>query len=252
MIHGGGQVQGERSEIEGICKAYSLFGFITVSMNYSLLNKTEYESNIFRILDEVSSIMKAIKLKLIPENFDENQLELEIGGGSLCAHISMLYSYLVKNPDYYLINKNLAQILEKIDPESIENAIKEGLIELLVDKNLDGGMSNFYLINFMNYFLWKKFDDNLDEIYNKETNKINKESEKYEKLLEEVKYAFPISHVTDKTPPTICAYGGKDILVGLGQYVRLKKAFDNNNNKNIVLAYFRYGSHNLDLESEKG
>lgn len=270
MIHGGGWIQGERFEIEGVCKAYLSLGFISASMSYSLLNNTEYESNIFRILDEVSSVLKGIKLKLKQEGFDENKLELLISGGSAGSHISMLYSYLIKNtpipikaiynlvgpvsldPEHYLINKNENQTLENIDPESIENAIKEDLIEPLADKNLVNGMSNLYLIHFMNCFLGRKFDDNLDEIYNKETNKIKKESEKYQELLNTVKYAFPITHVTNNSIPTICAYGGQDIVIGIGQYAQLKTAFDKNNNKNIDLAYFRYGSHDLDFITEDG
>ncbi len=46
---------------------------------------------------------------------------------------------------------------------------------------------------------------------------------------------------------------GKDEYIGVAHYALLKEKFDENNNPNITLVYFRYGSHNpFDDETESG
>lgn len=68
-----------------------------------------------------------------------------------------------------------------------------------------------------------------------------------------VQIAFSINHIDENTIPTLCFYGGKDIDVGIGQYSYLKRAFEEKNNKNIVLVYSKYSSHEeVDTKSEEG
>ena len=59
-------------------------------MNYTLLVKKYNEYNIFRILDEITSCIDNIKTELKNEGFDENKLELALGGASSGAHLSLL------------------------------------------------------------------------------------------------------------------------------------------------------------------
>ena len=57
-------------------------------MSYTLL-KGDYEQyNIFRILDEITAVLKTLKRFLISKGFDGNKLELIIQGGSAGAHLS--------------------------------------------------------------------------------------------------------------------------------------------------------------------
>ena len=66
-------------------------------MAYSLLNSTNYNSSIFRILDEVASAIKSIKKTLKQKGFNETKLELAIGGASSGAQIALLFAYLYRN-----------------------------------------------------------------------------------------------------------------------------------------------------------
>ena len=97
MIHGGGWVHGEKMNVKEMCKNLEKYAFISASMSYTLLNSTYKETNMFRLIDEITSTIKGIKSLLKKEGFDENKLELAIGGGSAGAYLSMLYSYMIKN-----------------------------------------------------------------------------------------------------------------------------------------------------------
>ena len=106
----------------------------------------------------------------------------------------------------------------------------------------------------MNIFLGGKFTDNLgDIIIDLDAMEINVESENYKNMFNKVQIAFPYNHIDKNTIPTLCFYGGKDIDVGIGQYSYLKKAFEEKNNKNIVLVYSKYSSHGeIETKSEEG
>ena len=54
--------------------------------------------------------------------------------------------------------------------------------------------------------------------------------------------------------PTICLYGGKDEMDGVMQYSLLEEKFNEHNNPNITLVYFKKGTHNVltDAEGEYG
>ena len=130
-----------------------------------------------------------IKAQLNKEVFDENELEINLGGVSTVAHLSLLYGYSIKNspipvkfvinivgpvslePDFcYFIDKDKGP-LDNIEPIDIENAIKEKRIVKEFEKD------ETILIKFMNSFIGDKYNDkNIKEILiNK---KINKDSEK--------------------------------------------------------------------------
>ena len=79
-----------------MCKRFSPYGFIVTTMSYTLLNGKYKEYNIFRIIDEITAVLKTLKRFLKEQGFDENKLELIISGGSAGAHLSTLYGYMIK------------------------------------------------------------------------------------------------------------------------------------------------------------
>ena len=106
-IHGGGWFGGNRVDIVEFCKGEKFKNFIAVTKSYTLLNGDYEESNIFRILDEIASVLKTLKRFLINKGFNGNKLELMIQGGSAGAHLSLLYSYIIKNspsPIKFILN----------------------------------------------------------------------------------------------------------------------------------------------------
>ena len=85
FVHGGAWILGQKGDIEYLASRYAKYGYITATLNYTLLINKYKEHNIFRILDEITACINSIKLKLKEEGFDENKLELAIGGISAGA-----------------------------------------------------------------------------------------------------------------------------------------------------------------------
>ena len=75
---------------------YAKYGYITAQLNHTYLLKGNKQTSIFKILDEITACLENIKLKLKNMGFDENKLELAIGGTSSGAHLSLLYEYSIK------------------------------------------------------------------------------------------------------------------------------------------------------------
>ena len=63
-IHGGAWIKGDKSGMKDLCEMYAEQGYITASMGYTLLNGQYEEANIYRIMDEITACIKAIKEKV--------------------------------------------------------------------------------------------------------------------------------------------------------------------------------------------
>lgn len=263
-IHGGGWIAGIKADVLETCKTSLYKDFIVATMSYTLLDGTYKEYNIFRIIDEITAVIKKLKQTLIDKGFDGNKLELIISGGSAGAHLSCLYGFMIKNPpipikfifngvapvtlnpDYWLTRARDDDILDNIEPEDIEKALSEDRLIHMNGNETGVIMDKIMIVSFMNAFLGRPLKDSFDEIFsNIEKKEINKESEKYQELLNKTSYGYPINYVTEESIPTLCLYGGRDEYIGVAQYAQLKKAFREKSNNNITLVYFKYGTHNV-------
>ena len=253
FIHGGAWKLGHKGHISYFCSRYAKYGYITATMNHTYLNKKYKGYSIFRIMDEITCCIQNIKEYLKNEGFNENKLELSIGGISSGAHLSLLYGYSIKNSpipikftinivgpltldsDYWYKIKN-DEVLDNIEPIDIENALKEKKI-IKMSKN---GLN---LLKLMNNFIGGKYTD--QEINNMLTN-----NEKYKEMLNIVQYTFPVKFVNKETVPTLCIYGGRDSIVGVAHYSLLKKLSEKYGNR-IELIYMKYGGHMIDSYDTK-
>ena len=247
-------IEGNKEYLEPLAQIYEQSGYITAVMDYTFLNDNYKEYNIFRILDEVSACIESIKEELNNMGFNKTKLELAIGGYSSGAHISMLYSYLLRNtplPIKFIINiagpvtldplfwkklKTENDTLESIEPSDIEKALNESKIVDVVDDEI-------YILNYMNDFIGKKYNDSeLKEMI--ENKKIKVDNEKYQELLKVVKFAFPSYYAISNIIPTLCIYGGNDSIIGVSQYAYLKSNSKSIKDK-IKIVYSRYAEHNV-------
>ena len=260
FIHGGAWAFGEKENIEYLCSRYSKCGYITAEMNHTLLIEKYEDSSIFRILDDVTACITNIKEELKNRGFNENKLELAIGGYSSGAHIALLYGYSIKNipiplkflidfvgpitlePKYWYKIKNSKDTLENIEPGDIEKAFKEEKLVKVFDDNI--------LVGLMNGFIGKKYTE--EEIKKMiENKKVKENNEKYKELFNMVKYAFPTTYINSKTVPTLCQYGGNDTVVGICHYSYLKEISQKYGNI-IVNVYMKNSGHFLnDINNEK-
>jgi len=110
LIHGGGWKLGSKEEMSTFCLMTSSMGYISANIGYTLLSQEykNYNVNIFRILDEITACIENIKIILGKEGFNTDKLEIAIGGASAGGHLSLLYTYLMKNSQFQL---NLLLIL---------------------------------------------------------------------------------------------------------------------------------------------
>ena len=106
-IHGGAWIEGTKDVMDYFCQLYSQQGYISATVGYTLLNSEHKVFNIFKMLDEITACIKAIKKYLINLGFSGDKLKLVIGGYSAGGHLTLLYSYLIKKVDIpisFLIN----------------------------------------------------------------------------------------------------------------------------------------------------
>ena len=262
FIHGGGWQALKKEYISHCSIRYAKYGYITAQMNHTLLAKNNKQNSIFKILDEINACLDNIKLQLKKLGFDENKLELAIGGASSGAHLSLLYGYYMKNipiPLKFIINvcgplslenkywyklgKNIPA-LDNIENINIDELIKENKIVEMFN-------NEYAILNLMNKFIGNKYSNKeLKQMINGK--KINKGNEKYLELNNKAKYCYPINFINENSAPTLCLYGGEDSTVGIVHYFYLKKIAEKFGNK-VELIYMKNGGHFLaDYKSKNG
>ena len=255
-IHGGAWIEGTKEGNDLLCQFYSQVGYISATLGYTLLVPGKYsEFNIYRMIDEITACIKAIKQELISRGFEGDKLRLAIGGYSAGAHLTLLYSYLISQniiPLKFIIDiagpiglnmKYFQKLADGVKPFNnitdvnvIENAVKEGKIIEIVPA--------ITILNFMNLFLGNRYtSENITSILDEDGN-IKTENEIYKQMLKALKYA-DVTQIEDQNPnlPTICIYGGKDDTVGVTAYAYLK----NTTKRKLNLIYSKYEGHMLIL-----
>ena len=255
-IHGGGWVNGDKSGMDIFCQMNALPGYIAATMSYTLLDKKYSNFNIFRILDEITACIKAIKKYLLDKGFLENKLRLVIAGYSAGGHLVLLYSHLIKNfpiPMAFVINyvgpiglekkyfykvKLLNDTLENIeDVATINKAVEEGrLIPAFEDK---------IKLDFMNLFYGNKFNENEKKEMLYPNGTVNETNEKYQEMFNVVKFAY-IPEINDyhSDVPIICIYGGIDETVGVSAFAYLNEKAKISG-RELKLIYSRKEGHML-------
>ena len=255
-IHGGAWTFGVKEDFDYLAKIYANHGYITATIGYTILVDQYKVFNIYRIMDEITAAIKAIKKELESKGFDGNKLRLAIGGYSAGSHLTLLYSYLIKNVDiiplkfiidfvgpigleekYYFKVKSINETLPSIENiTEVEKAKDEGKL-VQVD-------SSFNLLVIINAFYGNKYS--YAELYEMldENGMINKKNEKFKTMYKVIKYS-DIEQIEDKHKiPTICIYGGTDDTVGVTDFGYLKRKADKDG-RHLDLVYLRYEGHSL-------
>ena len=234
-IHGGSWIGGDLKQVVPLCTFINQLGYISASVGYTILVDYYKVFNIFKILDEITACIKAIKIELKNRGFDVNKLKLAIGGYSAGGHLALLYSYLIKNiniipiqfvidfvgpvgldPKYFYQLKSLTDSLDSIeDVSTIEQAVKDGrIVKIYPDASF---------LELMNAFSGNKYNILEIGLMLDITGNINYKSEYYLRMYNQIKYGY-VTEIEDKHKlPTICVYGGKDVILGVSTYAYLKE-----------------------------
>ena len=201
FIHGGSWTEGYKDEMTFLCKLYGQQGYITAGFEYTLLSLQYNNVNIYRSMVEITACIKAIKSYLKNLGFDDTKLKLAIGGYSSGSHLTLLYSYLIKNSDikiefiinfvgpvglyeeYYYTLKDLKNPLDNIEDLSIiEQAKKDGkLVKTSFAASMIKIMNNFYGNKYKILELKSMLDIN---------GNIDKNNDQYKAMDKVIKYSY--------------------------------------------------------------
>lgn len=176
FIHGGSWTGGRRQDISYACKYYAKHGCVTATLDYSLVSKKHPKVTIYTMLDEITKCIGTIKNKLAEEGFQTSKIAL--AGVSAGGHLALLYAYSRAEDSPIPI----AFVFEKVGPTD------------LGEKGFGAEMAVGLVLYGTGHQI--KVED------------LNKPEGKH--LVNSIS---PAACVTEKSVPTIFAYGGKDDLV---------------------------------------
>ena len=243
--------------------------------------------SVFRDLDEIDACITTMKESLKSLGFNESKLHLVLGGASSGAHLAMLYAYSryasCELPIKFLIDvvgptdinpDNWKAFVNPADAEASQDAIKSTNIE---SKRLSDGLADLP-VSGMGY-RWNEYQtmriangmagvpyslEEIETITNGDKTAVTvsgRTTEMYKKLVSNSESAEKLLSVTYHLKnladagtkiPVLCAYAGKDAVVGVAQYANLENAFSSNSytTDEYDFTYFMNCGHvNLDTDT---
>ena len=260
FVHGGAWTMGFKTDVNPYIHEFASRGYITATIKYTLLKASMNDTSlsIFRNLDEIDACIKSIKTNLTKLNFDTTKTELVIGGASSGAHLSMLYAYS-RGKDSVLPIKFVVDAVGPVD-------IKEGAWRRFINDSasvLDAGLDKDAIAaqgsahNLAELDIadgsGKKWTDyqtfriangmcglpyTLEEVKaatdSSEDYVTNPSAPAYVNMIssgggeDQLSVTYWINRADEASKfPIICAYAGKDGVVGINQYATLQTALDN-------------------------
>ncbi len=277
FVHGGAWVSGFKTDVNQYVHEFAKKGYITATIKYTLLRRSMDDPtlSIFRNLDEIDACITSIKAALNDLEFDTTKTQLAIGGASSGAHLSMLYSYSrgqnAALPIRFVIN---AVGPVDIKPENWKAFINEdnGVDAGITHDDIAGQAGNLTRLSIVGEDPVKYWNDyqtmriangmcglpySLEQVRastdssEEEINNPNAASNSMTKVgggEDQLSVTYWMSQGVNKFP-MVCAYGGRDSIVGVAQYAKLEEAMDNNLIDHQFV-YFKDSNHN-EISKEK-
>ena len=277
FIHGGAWISGFKTDVNSYVHAFANKGYITATIKYTLLKKSMDDSSlsIFRNLDEIDACIGSIKAALEDLEFDTTKTNLVIGGASSGAHLAMLYSYSRGQrsplPIRFVVdavgpvdmkpanwkayaNMNSEEFEAALDAGITHDAIESlRSTDHLGNLRVSDGSSSYYwndyqtmrIANGMCGIPYSLVDiaassnEEQEEITNPNTasNAMTKAGGGEDQL----SVTYWMNNTTNRFP-IVCAYAGKDGVVGIAQYAALEQAL-NTLSIEHAFYYFRNSGH---------
>lgn len=281
FIHGGAWTMGVKTDVNPYIHDFASKGYITATIKYTLLrNEMDDPSlSIFRNLDEIDACIKSIKNSLVSLGFDTSKTQLVIGGASSGAHLAMLYAYsrgkesaipikfvvdgvgpvdIKPNAWKAFINPSDSVLDAGLDKDAIA-AQNTNLTELTImgeGKNWTD-YQTFRIANGMCGMPYT-IEQVKEATDSNENYVVHPEVASYQNMIasgggeDQLSVTYWINRADEASKfPIICAYAGKDSIVGINQYATLQTALEAkgitsytaSSGKNYI--YFRYSTHEL-------
>ena len=288
FIHGGAWIGGFKTDVNPYVYQFANEGYITATIKYTLLKKSmdDPSLSLFRDLDEIDACIASIKSVLAEKGFDTTKTKLVIGGASSGAHLTMLYSYSrgdkcplpieflinavgptdIKAPIWKYYQRTVGDeaayeefISHELDATSIADAETAGKLQSLKVADDDTGEAYYW-----NDYQTMRIANGMcglphttDEVATSSSDKDaidnpNSASNLMTKVNggeDQISVTYWINKGVNKFP-MICAYGGRDGVVGIKQYSNLRTALDANS-ISCDYYFFKNSDHN-DINEEVG
>lgn len=208
-VHGGSWLGGEKKWHHGDCYTWVQRGYVTATMDYSLLN--EEGVSLLTMLDEIDACIRHIVDFAAEKDVHINQMA--IAGTSAGGHLSMMFAYHHRHPL----------------PLRFE-AIKVGPADFRILFPYDENAKT----------------EDIDNFVFSCTGKRMKSRNWSREQLDSIKLqASPVGHINDSTAlPAIFAYGEKDGLIKPDHYHALQEKYDSLS-KPYDLIVFPNSGHDL-------
>lgn len=195
FIHGGSWNSGKKEDMAWACKRYAKAGYLTASMNYTLVGENS-KGYINGMTNEIDECVKV--LQHLTDSLDIKVTKMAIGGYSAGGHLAMLYAYTHRKTSAI----PMAFCISYVGPSDMNFLfpIKEDFIDV-ANQELRIG---------------KKGDtcNNLDGIIYSITGTLEENKEYCIQEIDSIlKSVSPITYIDKDAPPSVFAYGEKDQLV---------------------------------------
>ena len=178
-----------------------------IRQKYLSFIEKEFPPDKVRLITTIDHIKNVLKLKKeylsVSSKTERNEIIKE--------YLDKVKSFIKNRNDH--IEQKKKEEEENIEPENIENALKDKKIVKIFGENEE------IFIGMMNSFIGNKYNEKeLKEMVDNK-NKIKKDNEKYKTLYKIANNLFPINYINYDTVPVICEYGGNDSIVGIIGYI---------------------------------
>ena len=278
FIHGGAWVSGFKTDVNEYVHEFARRGYITATIKYTLLKRTMDDNtvSIFRNLDEIDACIASIKSVLGQLGFDTTKSNLVIGGASSGSHLAMLYSYSrgenspipinflvdavgpvdIKEEGWRRFRDPSDEVLTAgITKEAIATQQSAGNIGRLPVAGESYGWNEYQTMRIANgmcgipYTLEEvKASTNESEEAIVNPNDASNAMTKAGGGQDQLSVTYWMGVKTANRYPMVCAYAGKDSVVGVVQYARLETALDSYS-INHEFYYFKDSDH-TDISAE--
>lgn len=225
FLHGGSFTSGDKADEDMWCRYFASKGFITATMNYSLMGKDE-GANINLMNDQMMACVKAIKEECLQRGYDIKQMATS--GQSAGGGLAMLYAYSHSEdspiPIIFVFQQTGPASFHAEDWGGGDNSSGTSLTE-----------------------------DELKEIAKAASGwsgeKITAEMVADGSYRGYIDAISPMMLVNESTVPTLCAYGPQDKIVPVGIKFKLFDAFGKYNVQYDYLE-FEHSGHAMMGDSE--
>ena len=280
FIHGGAWVMGFKSDVNAYVQDFANKGYIAATMKYKLMKRTMDDStlSLFRNLDEIDACIKSIKASLVELGFDGSKLNLVLGGASSGAHLAMLYAYSrgqrsdmpikflidavgpvdIKPENWKAFDDDSDTVLSAgITASAIQTQRDNGnLVELDIMGEAEGvTWSPYHTMRIANGMCGIPYSlEDVRAATNEAQHDITNPNAASNSMTKNgggedmMSVTYWMNNSTNKYP-MVCAYAGKDSVVGIAQYARLETVMNSLSIQHDYV-YFKESDH-TEITKEK-